>query len=503
MAKPRRTIIVVVCFFLLAFGALRWNFSSPFTRFYSPLTISAKDLDFNATYQNNAATTLQRTMIGATAFFNKSSDNQSVYSDENTAISIQYKAPAPDSTFDPESTVIESDNNITYDNETLSNLTKTCFAFNSHAWLQGPRIGNIPIPNKWIDHMMYPHRLLYQPTIHAIFDQTLCYKTGRFRNISQAYNATDVQQIREWEFRLFYLALHRHVHMAAFQEYQQRVDCGLLSPKSSSLPFGLHNFDYECPQTKFLVTVLGTRAGMGAVIKNAVMPSIFMAFATGRIPLFVQAVRGNGIPDVLTQPLLLSSCDRRDWQCVFLPTSPCVLTIEDLKNGTVLNADESRDLKNRGYFTETLNATRVVISGAFSSVPFNGRFSIHDKIRVKVSTAVNEILDDWKNDSSSSGYDIPAEQWNVLTAAAEAIAVPYTKDSASEDRKFRYLRAALFYVMRPNPMARREIDQQLQHVLPKQNETLDRQYYGLPIRGNNFLTLMETSDLFVFKCLRC
>jgi hypothetical protein len=130
------------------------------------------------------------------------------------------------------------------------------------------------------------------------------------------WNASDPAQVHDWQFRLLYLAIHRQSHMAAYPEYQSRQEC--LQYGAKAFPHGLKNFDFECPNAKFLVTVLSTM-GMGATFRAGAMPSIVMALATGRIPLFVQSVKGNGLPKYLTEDFQLASCRRRDLQCFFLP----------------------------------------------------------------------------------------------------------------------------------------------------------------------------------------
>lgn len=381
---------------------------------------------------------------------------------------------------------------------TNSSWLKDCFKFNSKAWLHGPRVRNIQVPDELLIPMMQQSRQLYDHIIvDKLLGQTLCYPTGRFRNTSYSTmksNESSSSQSNEWELRLFYLILHRHFHMNAFSEFRQRQACGLLKVPSPSLasssqnhfdqvrplPYDLGNFDYECPGSKFLVIVVSTRAGMGAVVKNGVVPSLFMAFATGRIPLFLQAVEGKGLPAVFTNRLPLASCDRGDWQCVFLPTSPCVLTLEDLRNATVLNENETRDLKKRAYLPSKLNETRVLVINLSDMKPFHARFAIHEKMRKKAFEVIQEILHHW---NTTQAYETSAVQRDVLVAAAESMSVPYTSAEASQNRKLRMLRAGLFYALRPNPMARREIELQLHDALPNQTDASNRQFFGLPIRG--------------------
>jgi hypothetical protein len=356
--------------------------------------------------------------------------------------------------------------------ETLveTNITSR-LQLNSLEWLQGSRVSNIEIPDELIDIMMHPHRLLDLPNIAAVLGNTICYETGRFRSISNMWNASDPAQIYDWEFRLLYLAIHRQSHMAAFPEYQSRQEC--LQHGAKALPHGLKNFDFECPNAKFLVTVLSTM-GMGATFRAGAMPSIFMALATGRIPLFVQSVKGNGLPKYLTEDFQLASCKRRDLQCFFLPTSPCVITVQDLQNATYLTNDEVWNLKKSGRLSKEHENVRVVVQQT-NMVPLNPRQSIHDTFRQKIYAAIWDLLNDWRNNTSL----VLPEQWEVLTAAAESFRRPYD----DLGKTFRTWRATQFYLMRPNLEARLLIAKQVEGTVPGTLDRQNKQLFGLPIRG--------------------
>lgn len=513
MARPRQYIVAVVCICGLILGSMRWNFNSPFTKINSsPSTIRAKDrfeVVVNATattIKEHGKPKMKRDMMAtSTLLLNGSTTTTS-------------DASGKDSSQQTKATLLGTSNDYpTMDtspssSSSSSHFNDTCFSLNSKSWLSGSRVGNIQLPDNWINPMMHPHHLLLHPfTFDKILDQTLCYKMGRFRNVSSHWNASDPQQIHDWEFRLLYLALHRYLHMPAHAEYQQRRACGYAVPNhkndagtmpstssrnnsTTTTPYGhIGNMDYECPNAKYLVTVINGRAGMGAVMKSSVMPSIYMAFATGRIPLFMQAIQGEGVPEVITHPLMLTSCDRRDWQCIYLPISPCVLTLDDLRNATVLNAGESRNLKQSGKLNNILNQAKVLVSGSFVTVPLHTNFPIHDLIRTKAYEIVRDMLHEWRNHSHSTSQDSLTEQWKVWTAAAESLGAPYLSNTAVSDvRKWRYLRAALFYAMRPNPIARHTIDQQIQAALPNHTDPYyqeQRRYFGLPVRGKRLIVV--------------
>jgi hypothetical protein len=388
-----------------------------------------------------------------------------------------------------------------------------CFPLNSRAWLNGNRMGNVPIPDDWLDHMMMmtttqPHLPSTATTTHALqnpdvlFDQTLCYKTGRFRNTSPTWNATDADQIQDWQFRLLYLVIHRFHHMPALAEYQHRRQQLQNDQCRSSLSnLNISNFDYECPQTKFLVTALKTM-GMGVTFRHGAISAMYMAFVMGRIPLFIQSIPNTNaeaaiLPSALQAPFHLASCPRRDLQCVFLPTSPCVVTWDDLKHAPVLTKKESRAMKRSGvYHTKEHADVRVLIHESNLS-PVETNFRIHGLFHKVAYHAMMDLLNVWKITLSAGGQEMLPEQWNVLTTAAEA----YRSFEQTEWRIRRNLRAVQFYLMRPNFMARQEIARQLettmmmgqqqqpqaQHRSPNNigNDDEKRQYFGLPIRGSD------------------
>jgi hypothetical protein len=447
--------IAVVCLCLLATGLFNLNLKIPVTTL--PLVLQ-RIVDSNSTLTSLQNDVREFVLLPST------STNES---ETSTLSGLDHK--------------IILKVNVSYDNATLKNLTETCFSLNSKAWLEGPRRDNTEVPDAWLDDIMQPHLLLDQPNIDAVLDQTLCYATGRFRNFSLSWNSTDPTQIHDWEFRLLYLALHRMLHVAAYPEYQLRKKCGILET-GQTLPYGLNNFDYECPNAKFLVTVVNTRAGVGTVMRQGVMPSFFMAISSGRIPLFVQSVKGDELNGMLTARFPLASCERGDWQCAFLPTSPCVLTLDELRSATILNEGDLRYLKRRGQVKKAHENVRVLVNDASSLLPLLTNAMIMDNIHKKAKGAIKALLNDCQKKATTE--ELQKEQWKTLRAASESHRVPYSKDDAGEVRKLRTLRVAFVYMMRPNPWARQEIDNQIENTIPLLNGSQDRQFFGLPIRGN-------------------
>jgi hypothetical protein len=134
---------------------------------------------------------------------------------------------------------------------------------NSQAWLQGPRISNAPQQDahgKDVDYLMDPNLLEHLP---ELTEQTICHADGRFRSTSTsttatatatAWNTSDAQLVQDWEFKLIYASLHDMMHASARNEYDARRSC----PKRSTT-LTLPRQDYECQDTKYLITAIRIR----------------------------------------------------------------------------------------------------------------------------------------------------------------------------------------------------------------------------------------------------
>lgn len=500
--RSRHRVLVrvglVVGVWYLALATSRWRLALP--------TVSLELLEFSFPKENTTSTT---------SF--QQQGNDSHHNNNFRAKINRFKGHTVPTT-EPMTTlnidIIDNDDNANH----FSN--HRCFRLNSEAWLEGPRVGNIPIPENDLRAIMHPHGLMFKSNIlDILLKQTLCYKTGRFRTIRPLHsstptkainwNASDSDLIQDWQIRLLYLALHRKFHIPAYPEYQLRQECDLSSssktlnttstssslsssPTTSFYPHGgISNFDYECPKAKFLVTVLKS-VGMGATIRGSAMPSILMALSTDRIPLFVSSLDANDVGESspLTTPFLLASCPRQDFQCIFAPLSPCVLTMNDLRNATLLSKAETRTMKRNGvYMTPQHEHVRVLLHDTKVTEPF-----VHHIARTKAYQIIWNLLEYWKNETTTASTttttsgtynQISVEQWKVMTAAANSFLPikPLANQQVSnpkDDMTPIVLRAVLLYLMRPNAMARGEIYKQLS-VLPLGEK--DRQYYGLPIRG--------------------
>jgi hypothetical protein len=240
--------------------------------------------------------------------------------------------------------------------------------------------------------------------ISSILEHTMCHEKGRFRSIHDgAWNASDEQLVLDWEIKLIYLAIHDFHHKPARDEFRRRCD-------TVETPY-----HFECPDAKYLVSPLPD-IGMGAGIRLSGVAHVLMAIASDRIPVFVSNAPAG--PDFLQARWKLASCDRGDFQCVFMPTTPCQLSISELANATVLDERDAVKLRRNGQLPSQFNEERVLISQPrITPAKLDIFRGIHKTIRTKVHGRVKELLSEWKAKSNS----IDTGRWEVLEAAAERI----------------------------------------------------------------------------------
>jgi hypothetical protein len=381
-----------------------------------------------------------------------------------------------------------------------------------------------------------------------ILDQTLCHPQGRFRSATKFLPPLQQQQqqsylsiLDDWEFRLLYLAIHRLHHQPAMAEYQLRVqhDCFSDSDTSTGLndnneshggkttttttplqPQLLppHPYEYECPNAKYLVTALPT-LGMGAALRLGAVPAIFMALTTERIPLFIMHAGAEQpftttknrnrnqtqprlLPDFVTSPWPLASCgggqnmtfsssfhhfyhQRQDLQCVFLPTSPCVLTQDMLDQAVLLPETQARTWRRSGILDSKLQSEPVLLVEARTAPAKFDEYRILYTLRQQTFRLVQELIQEWDKESSLSYMNATVKaQWKThfqrvakrIQQGAPPPSLPTTQNQSLGGsrhhsyftyghRDFRLAHAALLYVLRPNYPSMQRIQQQVQRAL--------------------------------------
>jgi len=407
------------------------------------------------------------------------------------------------------------------------------FALNSREWLDGPRIGNIDISGgdgfgddglggttnyftmtttQPKDRASLSSPSSAQIAIQRLLGQSICHETSPFVNrllgdrhehasstLSQPSQEASAATEATLTTALVYLSLHAFQHRPAVPEVQlrrelQRGEFHRASNSSASTTDNencqhyykgdIGSFDYECPTAKFLVVRL-FQNGIGANMRLGAVPAYFAGLATNRVVLFVnnlsgpRGVDGGGTDDeYLRAPWKLASCGRRDYQCFFMPSSPCVLTHQELANAYTLQKQETRRIFRTGTLPEEHDDKRVVVLRLVFR-PQRQPPTLRPVLHALALSVVDQLAPQYKGvDGSESSLR------RTLIAAANRI---LQEDKAPLETKNYYganspvFHGVLLYAMRPNPQSRSDVDKIIKDVLPSNFDS--EQSIGLPIRG--------------------
>lgn len=377
-------------------------------------------------------------------------------------------------------------------NETKTNAT--CFPFNSPRWLDGPRISNILDDNGALDTILTSQDLQWLlPSSNStepwdrLSSSTVCHANSTFRNptLEQGTTARD-RLLKEWQFRLTFWAIHSHHHAPAIPEARARKEC---SPEPTDPVVG--PWDYECPDTKFLVANLPPM-GMGASLRLGAANAMLMGLAIGRITVFVNNVplANKSHAEFLQSPWPLASCNRHDLQCIFYPTTPCTLSQQDVDQATVLPEIAARSLRRQGHLADKYKDERILILEPRLNPPQKWR--IQTMIQSALFQRTSQLLDALQD-------SMPEADMTLLREAAQQIRhdqsnvgkgddAALTSSNASQPYNYnnRYTRishAALLYLLRPLPEFQRRSDRLVRRSIPPDLEPVST--IGLPIRASD------------------
>ncbi len=285
-------------------------------------------------------------------------------------------------------------------NEEHSVPSPFCFAPNSEVWLNGPRYGNA---DDTMDDTFVKATILGMREAlsskdssgpdkneNEILGQTICYKESRFLNDSET--KVDPKSIRLWTVRLIYLAMHYHQHKRAIPEALARYSHENNGSCSSQMDAkGIGKFDYECPNAKHLIISLDGN-GLGINLRGTNTPGIVAALSSDRVLHVLNNVAVNRTnlttKTPLERPWGWASCDRRDFQCVFMPPTPCALTHEDVLNAYHLTNPEARALKQRGIPPAGHEHDKVWITPSFG-MPLSG---ISKPASLRLNSTIQELI---------------------------------------------------------------------------------------------------------------
>mmetsp|Transcript_26478 Transcript_26478/g.32653 ORF Transcript_26478/g.32653 Transcript_26478/m.32653 type:complete len:233 (+) Transcript_26478:1556-2254(+) len=165
------------------------------------------------------------------------------------------------------------------------------------------------------------------------------------------------------------------------------------------------------------------------------------------------------------------SCDRKDWQCLFMPMSPCVLTKEEMKNGTRLNHEELIQFRKEGKLPAHLEDVRVIL---LRTVNYREE---PKGIREVFVRHINALFD--RNASSESTSNQP---WNLDSATLEMVKDELLDVSDIYHQWFIWS-PGLLYMLRPNLRLRARLDQVIEDSVPK--DFNPDKSIGIPIRGEH------------------
>ncbi len=344
----------------------------------------------------------------------------------------------------------------------ISHITN-CLALNSNEWIQGQRRGNADheMDDAFLQTMILNVPYMLRDGVSSILHTTLCHRDSRFRNETEQ-DDEDERTIRLWVVRLVYLAFHYHQHHWAIPEAVKRGDNCNLSEQS------IGKFDFECPDAKFLLVPLRGH-GLGANLRTDIVPALLVALVSNRVAVFVNHAP-EGDEDV-TKPWPLASCDRKDYQCFYLPESPCTLTLQDIR--------EAHVFQNRVDFRRALKQSILPTGFDDKKVWLFKHTSGHTIQLPKLAVARLQ------NYSNLLLNHLPDDDGRLptLRKAVESIG---EEDPPRDGLNYamanlKVHHALEFYAMRPNLPNKRKLEQILQDVLP---HDFDPEYtVGLPVRG--------------------
>ena len=369
--------------------------------------------------------------------------------------------------------------------------TSTPVFKNSDAWLQGPRLGNTDnMTGSLARNLILDLRgndspsSSYTSSSETILEQTMCIRKSRFltwETLSElsenhtgtegSYQATPVHTLA---FRLMFLALHENQHGPARNELKSRLCHATqqqpLATTTQNPPIG--PFDFECdPSTKYLLVPVPHHNGFGYIMKDFMSSQLLMGFFMQRVVLFVNAAPGG--PEYLRYVWKLSSCPRKDFQCVYMPLSPCVLTKTQLDEATEPPKEAFRELLMTGNFDDRY-ANQTVLVMQFDEIgPYPDPKGIHEAFWAFISKNI------WNQVGLPNDPALMERVKSYILSMGKS-----TKDlrkSGQDHLRYMLESVSKFYILRPNEWARSKINSIVEDIIP--SDFVAETAIGLPIRG--------------------
>jgi hypothetical protein len=355
--------------------------------------------------------------------------------------------------------------------ELSASTRENCFPHNSEEWLKGPRLGNLDesLMNDDFVKLMtleLPYMLSLPGKAKPFLGQTIAFDSSRF--VDDAESGDDPKSMRLWAVRLIYLSMIYHQHVQAIPEVEALYGSNTEVCQKEREALGIGRYDFECPNAKFIIAALSNN-GLGANVRSGATTLLIAGLITDRIVLFV-----NNAPKsanaFLQRPWDLASCDRRDAQCFFLPSSPCTITHKDMKDAYVLKKPEQRVLLKKGELPKDHMDNKVWVI-PLSFVPV-----------LKTPKHLGESL---HNYSKSLIDEVPETDPRLPVLK---LAMDHLLDEELPRPGYNFAAANLklnhalnFYTMRPNLEYSAKMEKILEEIIPDDFEAENS--FGLPIRG--------------------
>lgn len=361
-------------------------------------------------------------------------------------------------------------------------IQEKCFPHSSNRWIQGIKDSNHD-EGMTLDSI---ETLLEAPRhfqkLSALFQETICHDNSPLKQVLEQSPPVPLEQrAEEWYQRFFYLAMHWKFHQPAVSEFQARKECWnddnlRLQLQQFQKEHGIGNLDFECQDSKFVVSPIG-HIGFGAFINTQVCLTILIALRTGRIPIFtIESLYPWQNGD--TDPWLLAPlhCSRKDLQCYYMPTTPCALLLDDIRNATRYgsNQKEQRWLRKNLDIPPDMKQDHVVAIN--SGLQSKGKETLG--IRTVAASIVQELMDEWIQQQEKEVTKLWSEEdWQAMQLAKK-----WMVDKADQDTTG-LLRQMYVYFLRLNPHYKKVLKDRMDALIP--GDFSPSNAVGVAIRGSD------------------
>ena len=379
-----------------------------------------------------------------------------------------------------------------------NNNNEDCLSQHSNEWLSkdnpSNRLGNIPMSK---EEFTIQQRFLSSPlleNIDSLLNQTLALSHSRLVQSSLDEEDTPTttsmttdnlnRQQERWLIRLCYAIIYHHQNPRRLKQSSLKSEeCRDYLEQN----YDVGRWDEECSTDQKFIAFSFQDQGIGAGT-HLWEQCLFAGIASQRIVLPINYCCG-GIQ--VAKSWTMASCQRKDIQCVFSPLSNCVLTKTQLNNGTIMEKKPAIvSLYQTGKLPENYpdrNSARIVwqkyenyglkvekSTGLF----INRMYSISQQLIQELSPVLN--IDDHNVTTTAT------TRRQIWERTAELI-----RQTQHTDFVFKcFRRAAIMYLLRPNPSSRRQLQEILHRNIPEldslhEKENLAYKTIGLPIRASD------------------